>query len=63
MRMPQRYVCNKCYSDFLNGKFTMKKKAFKKVLKDAHYVKRKAPVFEMAAYHIKSGKSWVKTGE
>ena len=32
-------------------------------LKDIQYVKGEASFFEMPAYNIKAGKSWVKTGE
>ena len=36
---------------------------FEQGLKYIQYMKGKATVFEMPAYNIKSGKSWVKMGE
>ena len=60
--MPQKFVWNKCYSVFF-GEFKMVENAFTEVLKYIHYLKMKAPVFEMPVYNIKAGKSWVKTGE
>ena len=41
----------------------MNENNFEEGLKDIQYVKWKAPFFEMPAYNIKYGKSWVKTGE
>ena len=41
----------------------MNENTFKKGLKDIQYVKGKAPVFEIPAYKIKSGKSRVKICE
>ena len=62
VRMPQRYVCNKCYSVF-NEKFKIGEEAFKELLKYINYVKVEATFFQMPYYIIKYGKSWVKTGE
>ena len=42
------------------GKFQMNENAFKEVLKKIQYAKGEAPVFEILAYNIKAGGSWVK---
>ena len=41
----------------------MNENALEEGLKDIHYMKGKAPIFEMPAYNIKSGNRQVKTGE
>ena len=41
----------------------MNENAFEEGLKEIQYLKGKAPVFEMLAYNIKAGKSWLKIGE